>query len=278
MCTARWSPMSNKGANIRDIVQFEIESKFPFPTISVLIATFLAVGMYSALTHSLVGAFDPLGPSPDFIQYLNEVIRLKSLSVFVTSIANSIFPLMVMVPLIVGFTFAQNFDTGLIQTLLSYPIKRNHLFFLKYLNIVFLVGISVTVGSLASVVLFVPVVSGLDQVPLVLAAIWSHIMLSVALAFFLAVITKNLAATAFGSTATLFGLFFLISWMPTPALIKLTLFLPGAIGGYFGTGGQWIWFSAEIIYQDIIVGLILCCLLTTLLLAASYAIFSRTGV
>lgn len=261
----------------RSVFQFEMESEFSFPAIAAIIGTFLVAGMYSALTHSF-GNITISGPDIDRLELISNAIKDKGLSVIVTSAANFIFPLMVIVPLIVGFTFAGGYDTGLLRTLLSFPIKRSDLFLLKYVNIVFWVGIAAIIGCISSVFFFVPFFYGIGSAVVVLVSLWVHISLAIAIAFLFAVLSRNPLATSFGSLAVMFGSFFLVNWLNAPPLMKMILFLPGVIGKYIGTGPIWVYVSIEITFIDVILAVGMSCFLIIIILAVSYTIFNKSGV
>ncbi len=261
----------------KSVIQFEMESKFSFPAIAAIIGTFLVAGMYSALTHSSRN-ITISGPDIGRLELISNAIKDMGISVLVTSAANFIFPLMIIVPLVVGFTFAGGYDSGLFRTLLSFPIKRGDLFLLKYMNVVFWVGMAAVMGCISSVFFFVPLVYGLASAVIVLVSLWVHISLTTAIAFLVGGITRNSLATSFGSIAIMFGSFFLFTWLNAPPLMKMILFLPGVIGKYIGTGPIWVYVSIDITLIDIIMAMGMSCILVVLLMAASYAVFRRTGV
>ncbi len=274
--------MGKKRWNIRAIFQYELDSSYRFPTIAVLVSIFLIVGAFSALTH-LVWDTEIYSGTDDIsgrVDHLTDVVLNMGLSVLITSISNCVLLFIVLIPLLIAFNFAQGYNSGLIRTLLTYPIERKNVILMKACTVVFLVASAASIGSIASVLFFVPVLTQLESMVLVLASIWVLALLMVSVSVLVAVISKSPLVTSFGSIATWFLAFIAVTHPDTPQMLKTTLFPPFAVAEYTGIGPLWVItiFGAEITYADTLVGMGMACLLAIILLGMSYIIFKRTGV
>ena len=274
--------MGKRRWNIKAIFQYELDSSYRFPTIAVLVSIFLIVGAFSALTHlewdtEIYSGTDDISGRAD---YLADLVFNKGLSVLITSISNCVLLFIVLIPLLIAFNFAQGYNSGLIRTLLTYPIERKNVVLMKACTVVFLVASAASIGSIASVLFFVPVLTQLESMVLVLVSIWVLALLMVSVSVLVAVISKSPLVTSFGCMATWFLAFIAVTHPDTPRILKTTLFPPFAVAEYTGIGPLWVItiFGAEITYADTLVGMGMACLLAIILLSMSYIIFKRTGV
>ena len=142
-------------------MRFEVESSYRFPSISILFCVFIIVGVFSALTHLdlnlsiIINQPSPADSHPRW-EHFTEVIANKAPSIFLTSASNCVFIFIILIPLLVAFNFAQGYNSGLIRTLLTYPISRLNVIGMKVLTIFLLVASSASIGCILGIVFFVP--------------------------------------------------------------------------------------------------------------------------
>ncbi len=280
--------MSSLRERIHTVLQFERESSYRFPSIVAVLCVFIAVGIHAAVTHNYFN-FDirmdqtPAPGSADRLEYFSELILTHGLAVLGSCVSNCVFVLILLVPLLVAYNFTTGYSSGLMQTLLTYPISRASLLLMKFLPIFLLVSCSACLGSLAGVFFFVPVAPDLGHTLLLLLSIWTLALLMVSVAGLVAVISRNALVTSFGCVSLWFMAFIGVTSPETDELVKMVLFPPFAAANYAANyDGMFSWwaglFETELVLTDVLTGMVLSCALALLLLLLSHVIFKYTGV
>lgn len=272
--------MGKKRGNIKAVFRFELDSSYQFPVIALLVSVFLVVGIYSTLNHISIDAHISSGTTDilDRAEHLSDLIFNKGLAVLTASLSNSVFLFIILIPLLVGFNFAQGYKNGLIRTMLTYPIDRKLFIVIKSCTLVLIMASVASIGSIASVIFFIPTVNQLELVVLSIASLWVLVLLMVSVSILVAVISKNPLATSFGGIAIWFLAFITATGPDTSNLVKVILFPPFAVGEYTGTVWWGIYFQTEFVLNEILLGMGVGCLLSIVLLSLSWFIFRRTGV
>jgi len=263
-------------------IHIELNISYPFPTISILLVIFIIVGAFSVLNHINIDAHLSSGvtDSEARITHLYDVVNHKAVAVFLASTANYVYVFMVVIPLLVAFSFAQGYSSGLIRTLLSYPFSRRDVLFIKSGTVFMLVGGSASIGAFVNVLFFVPIIDHLEYFFLALISVWALVLLMTAVSTLLVVITRNALATSFGAITIWFLAYVFITMPDTSIMTKILLFPPFAVARYTGSRDFWLLslFPDDVLLMNLFTGMLFTGLIACALFGLSYIIFKRTGV
>ncbi|MHA1288602.1 MAG: hypothetical protein ACTSPB_14450, partial [Candidatus Thorarchaeota archaeon] len=127
--------------------------------------------------------------------------------------------MIIVIPLLSAFRVAASLESGLIRTLLTFPIKRRDLLILKGLEILMLVVLPVTAGALIGIVLVDWFAIGLDSF-LLLLSFWSMAFTILTSSLLLSVTTGSAAKTAFSGIAIWIVLYFVAALTKIPVLLR----------------------------------------------------------
>jgi hypothetical protein len=150
-------------------------------------------------------------------------------SISTITLANSLEQLwlviMFIMPLIIAFTTARSFEDGSLRTILSYPIERTHLLFMRILVPIFIIGGISTLSVLLAQLLMVPAAIDIGAFLGYFGVFYLAIILGITSITLLAIVTKRMMATAVGGVAVWYGLLMfsytsasprIISWIMNP--------------------------------------------------------------
>jgi hypothetical protein len=208
-------------------LRFELGMSYPFPSIICIFSLFIIIASFSLLslpTYNL-GIFFPIGRnSTEISEQLGENIRTLAIRASVTSILNSFYLVLLLVPLLVAFSFALGFSNGQIRTLLSYPIGRSKLILVKGGMVFLLTFMAVTVGSLFGMFFFYPSLIDIFLLTPLILSFWVTIFLMTAGCILIATLSKSTPVTIAGGISLWAGSFILYTMQSAQSLVMSVLF------------------------------------------------------
>lgn len=203
--------MKSDEQNRQAITLLDWELSFPFPALESLLAVVLLISVGICMITQM---FDPsisIIPGPDFnnterLQYYLDLAENGASSALREIFTISGFVLAFAIPMQVAFSLAANFEGGLLETLMSYPISRKMLLLTKAVTVIITASTSVILTSALSVgVFFLWFISVFDLMLLAMA-LCSTVLAITAGALLLAVVSKRVGVTSAGGGALWLGL------------------------------------------------------------------------
>ena len=205
--------------------KMELAIAYRSPNIELLVAVLIFTSGIGVLSVAVFGIGLNLGPvagynSTQTIEsYTDFVSSVKTLA-YVQGLAISTSALVLLIPLIIAFTFARSLEDGTMRAFLSYPADRSTLMSVKLLLLLILTS----VPTIAAVTIWVEVVipAGLDVGPVVLA-VGSYIisiLLVSSISLFAAVVSKRSSVTAAVGIAYWIALTYMTNYSATPVALN----------------------------------------------------------
>ncbi len=205
-----------------NILNLELDVSWPSFAISSLIALLLIT--YSILLlntfSSIRTGFGPEGPSniprvEFFVNTLNrDTINAMGIS---TSIMNYL--IISIIPLVMSITFASSFENGNLRNLLSMPIARKSVFFIKFIILFSVITIPSVFGLLIGTFWFLPNSASLKIHVLLSISLILVIFFNTSISMLVAVQTKSLMKSTFLSLSICYILFLSSSANLIPGLM-----------------------------------------------------------
>jgi len=275
--------MNERFRRIRAVFEFEFDVSFPFP-----VAEALSILLGVLVAMSIVMMYRPF---PTFMVYPPELewinlFQLKELVLQVTTadfymirgpFINLTILLIVALPMLCAFRVAGPLENGVLKAMLSYPIRRGEILVLKGIEILGLICLPITMGTLAIVVLFSGLSIGIESL-LVIISFWTLTFTILSTSFLLSVITRSSAKAAFGGVALwavllLVGLFAKIPVMlrgiPNPVILTINYFSRYSIGNQYDIAP---------VFNDVLVSILVNLLIGIIIFMASIRYFKRVEI
>lgn len=261
--------MNEDEQNVQSIVALDWEISFSFPTLEGFVAVFILLSVGICMTSQM---FDPsISIRPGFngterLEYFIELAENEASSTLIAIFTISGYILGLAIPMLMAFSLASGFESGLLETLLSYPIGRRTLLLTKVGITVILTSSLLVLTSVLSVGVFylwlIPVV---DLILLIVALLSTSLAIT-ASAILLAVISKRVGITSAGCGSLWTGILFVTSndteynalhgiLNPLQIVVKYLM----GVGSSVGLPELFICFSGSILFG---VGLIVLSILT----------------
>ncbi|MBD3157829.1 MAG: hypothetical protein GF309_03480 [Candidatus Lokiarchaeota archaeon] len=208
--------MNEDEHNVQSIAALDWEISFSFPTLEGFVAVFILLSVGICMTGQM---FDPsisIRPGPGFnsterLEYYTGLAENEASSALIAIFTISGYILGLVIPMLIAFSLASAFESGLLETLLSYPIGRRTLLLTKLGITVILISSSVILTSVLSVGVFylwqIPIV---DLMLLIVALLSTCLAIAVS-AILLAVISKRVGITSAGCGSLWIGILFVTS-------------------------------------------------------------------
>lgn len=207
-------------------LRLEINISYPFPSIVSIFSVFIFIASFSLLGISTygLGTSVPVGWDSTLItEQLGESIRTMINRATITSILNSFFLVLLVVPLLVAFTFALGFSNGQIRTLLSYPISRKNLILIKSGVVFVLVVSAITSGGLLGMIFFFPFSIDILLLFQLIIPLWITIFLMTVGCVLIATLSQSAPITIAGGVGIWSGAFVLYTMQSTQSIIMSVL-------------------------------------------------------
>jgi hypothetical protein len=262
--------------------RLEINMSYPFPTIVGLLSLFIFVASISLLN---LPDFDldiylPIGWDNIVVgEELVRVIRTLTARAAVASILNSFFISLLLIPLLIAFNFALSFNNGQIRTLVSYPIEKKNLLFVKSGVLFVLIAAAVTLGGVFGLVFFYPFTIDVVMLGQLLVSLWITIFLMITSCMFIAVLSRSAPVTAVGGIGVWFGIYVLLPLQSIPSFIVNMLYPIFSTMNYINhEPGSPAYFLGTTSINDVLLGCGAAMALGALLLYLSVLVFRRVEV
>ncbi len=251
--------MRNKFKHLKALFKFELDVSFPFPRIELLLIFLISlaiVGVYSQFR--LVGIY--LVPELDISQdSITEVLhKLEDIDIFHISAPLNALTLVLygIIPLMVSFQIAHDFESNLFRRYISYPIGRIEIILIR----IFIIW-ALTCGpsTLGIIIPYFLLGGGNNFIVFIilLVAFNISVIFVISVSVLIAIITRKSSYTALGGLS-LTSLFLFVSYFITyqPAILRGIL-NPVYLSTAFFQGYAYIGvFVYEILPMDLLYGLL----------------------
>ncbi|MHA2350078.1 MAG: hypothetical protein ACXADL_10650 [Candidatus Thorarchaeota archaeon] len=260
------------------LFRLDFEGSYSFPSIASIVSLLLFITSYSVLSSFVwnVGVFLAPGAEgwsgSDAIERAESIITERNALAFYNSFQNSLYVLILLIPLLIAFKLAQGFSNGEIRTLLSYPTNRPKILLTKSFTAILVATITANVSSILALIFFYPNLNNVPLLILLSLAMWAFSFLLGSVCTFVAVVTKNAPVTiATGIGVWTAGIVLTANLEVNPLIrgifyqIQLTmLHLMNGVGVFRGP---------EVLFSDLISSLIFTFVLGVIFLITSLVIF-----
>ncbi|MHA1961528.1 MAG: hypothetical protein ACW99U_15005 [Candidatus Thorarchaeota archaeon] len=260
------------------LFRLDFEGSYSFPSVASIVSLLLFIASYSVLSAFTwnVGVFLAPGEEgwsgSDAIDRAGSIITERIAGSYYSSFQNSLYVLVLLIPLLIAFKLAQGFSNGEIRTLLSYPTNRPKILLTKSLTAILVATITANASSILALLFFYPNLSNVSLMGLLSLALWAFSFLLGAVCTFVAVATKNAPVTiATGMGVWVAGFVLTANPEVTPLIrgifyqIQMTmLHLMNDVGVFRGP---------EVLFSDLISSLTFTLVLGAIFLIASLVIF-----
>ncbi len=275
--------MNERFRRIRAVFEFEFDVSFPFPLAEALsIVLGVLVAMSIVMMHQSYATFLVYPSELEWLnlsQLENLILQVSHADFYLLSgpIFNMTILLIIALPMLCAFRVAGPLENGVLKTMLSYPIRRQELLILKGIEIMALICLPTTMGSLAIIVLYNGLSVGIEFL-LVIVSFWTLAFTILSSSFLLSVITQSSAKAAFSGVALwavllLVGMFakipVVLRGIPNPVILTI-----GYFGG-FSLGNQ---YDVAPVLNDVFVSIIGNLLMGILMFIASIRYFRRVEI
>ncbi|MHA1638246.1 MAG: ABC transporter permease subunit [Candidatus Thorarchaeota archaeon] len=273
--------MNERLRRIRAILEFEFDVSFPFPAaevLSVLLGVLVAMNIiitqrsYFAFLVSPSAFSNSLELERIIFQVTHVDFHLLSTPLFSMTIL-----IIIAVPMLCAFRVAGPLENGVLKAMLSYPIRRRELLILKGIEIMVLICLPITVGSLGAIVLYNGLSVGIEFL-LVIVSFWTLVFTILSSSFLLSVITQSSAKATFGGVALwavllLVGMFakipVVLRGIPNPVILTISYFRGSPIGNQY---------DITPVLNDVLVSIIGNLLIGIIIFLASIRYFKRVEI
>lgn len=215
--------MNEKLKQLWAVFNLEFEISYPFPAgeaLAFILCLLITIDFVMKGTFYSIGVYPHLpGNIPYFWYELVWQLSHTDSWLLSSSLFNMTLLIIVLIPLLSAFRVAAPFESGLIRTILTYPIKRHQLLLLKGFEILMLVVLPITVGALIGIVLIDWLYIGLDSI-LLLLSFWSMAFTILSSSLLLSIVTKSTAKTALSGIAIWVVVYFFAALMQMPVILR----------------------------------------------------------
>ena len=215
--------MNERLLRVRAAFELEFEISFPFPG-----AEILSIILCLLVTMDIVikGTFYSMIVSPHSPEHIpliwDELLWLLTHTdsqLLSSSLFNMTLLMIVIIPLLSAFRVAAPMESGLLRTILTYPVRRRDLLIFKGFEILMLVVLPITTGALIGIVLVDWLDIGLGSLLLFLS-FWSMAFTILSSSLLLSVTTGSTTKTAFSGIAIWIALYFVAAFTQMPVLLR----------------------------------------------------------
>ena len=204
-----------KFRRLRSLINFELDVTFRFPLIELLfifIISLTVIGIYGQIhppSFYIVSEYDV---SEYTIERL--IQRVTDADILLISLPINILTLILygLIPLIVSFLIAYDFESNLFKRYISYPIRRHEILVLRFILIWTLICLPTTVGIVVPL-LSIGVVNNPSTILAILASFYIATFLVTSISVLLAILTRKTSYSALGGLG-LFSLLLTASYIP----------------------------------------------------------------
>lgn len=259
------------------IYSLESDLSYSFPYVEGIVVVFLFIAFTSVLSVFGEGPGVLIRPGPAWnatqsVAFYEEYRNTMAASAYGVSALGFSYVLAFLVPLLVAFTLAGRFEDGTLHTYLSYPISRSSLLLVKTSMMIIVVGLSTTVSALSVVLFFSRNVAVDAAIILLLAALWSYIVLLTCATTLVGVISKNAGATAIVGVLLWYFLTIIVAMPLLPAIARDVLNPILAVTSSIGSGVPGLHIG------EALIGIGGASLIGVLVLIASIIVFERSEI
>jgi ABC-type transport system involved in multi-copper enzyme maturation permease subunit len=183
------------------VCSLESDLSYSFPYVEGIVVIFLFTAFISVFSAVAGGPYINIRPglawnTTQSVATYEEYRNTMAASVYGVSALGFSYILAFLVPLLTTFTLTGHFEDGTLPTYLSYPISRSSLLLVKASMLIIVLGLSTTVSALSVVLFFSRGVPLDTTIILLLAALWSYVVLLTCVTTLVGVLSKNAGATA----------------------------------------------------------------------------------
>ncbi len=269
--------MRERVDEVSKVSKIELAIAYRFPNIELLVATLIFSSGIGVLSVALFHIGLNLGPiaiynSAQTIESYTEYISSIKTLAYVQGLGISTSTLVLLIPLIVAFTFARSLEDGTMRAFLSYPVDRSTLMCIKLLLLLILTSVPTIVAVTIWVEIVIP--TGLDVGPVVLAvsSCVVSILLVSTISLFATVVSRKSSVTAAVGIVYWIALTYLTNYSLTPATLN-AIFSPVQFVFFCLTTSQ-----LDTLILDLISGLTCALAISLALFLGSLSLFSRMEV
>ncbi|MFO7837092.1 MAG: hypothetical protein R6V83_10565 [Candidatus Thorarchaeota archaeon] len=192
--------MVDKKNSVYNSIRLERDMSYPFPAIVGILSIFLFAAAYSMLGVGVSNRYVYLSPGCNSTAISEEMVSSVDATNTIATvypIINCIYVVMLVAPLLIAFNLAQGYNNGQMRTLLSYPIKRRTVLFLKNGSVIFLMFSSGIIGTFFSWVFYFPFSIDLYSVMILIMTYGITVLAICSTCTLLAVLSRSARITAF---------------------------------------------------------------------------------
>ncbi len=203
-------------------LRLETIMSYPFPIIIGLLILFIFMDAISLQRLSDTGMklYLPIGwDNTTMAQELVSAIQTMTTHTAMVSILNSFYLVLVIIPLLIAFNFAQSFGNGQIRTLLSCPIGRTRLLLVKSGIVFILITAALTVSSLLGLIFYYPFSIDIMIMSQLFISLSITIFLITTSCVFVAILSRSAPITAIGGIGLWVGCYVMIPTQTIPELL-----------------------------------------------------------
>ncbi len=255
-------------------LRLEIDSLYRFPIIEIFISfilfvTIQSLGMMSIELGSEVTTGSELNITEIMVQN-SQTLEQWGTGLLSNTLNSLTVMLILIIPLFVTFIFAAGFEDGSHRTLLSYPVSRNQLLFLRVIVLFLLSVATVTLSFISAASIAFPIILELPLTYISMLSISLFIMLIISSSMVVAVVTRKTMITAIASLGIWYSILIVLSTEHIPTIIKATL-IPTL--GILELAGE-----SSVVLFDILIYFCGSVFISIVLLAISVYIFHRVEI
>jgi ABC-type transport system involved in multi-copper enzyme maturation permease subunit len=183
------------------LFRLNFEGLYRFPSVASIVSLLFFIGSYSVLYSFYLNRGVYLAPgaewwsSKEAIARVELIILERQALAYFNTFQDSLFALILLIPLLIAFNFAQGFNSGEIRTLLSYPTSRAKVLLTKSCTVICLVSITANVSSVLALAFFFPTLNHISLIMLLLLTQWIFSFLLGSVCTLVAVVSKSAPTT-----------------------------------------------------------------------------------
>lgn len=234
--------MKKRNNRFRAVFDLEIDISYPFPSaegLSIILgfSIFLMI-MFQSVYHSFM-ITDSSFVNTHELERISRLIASADFYHLTAPCFNMMILLPILIPLLCAFKVAGPFENGVLKNILTHPIKRSDLLFLKGLQIMLLTCLPVTLGSFIGIILLNDLFFGLQSI-LVIVSLWALGFMILSISCLVSIATRSSAKTTFGAVgistallvvATLSKLPLIVRGIANPLNLTISYFVGGVLFG-----------------------------------------------
>lgn len=271
--------MSESNQKIGRVLKVESTISYPFPALIGIFASFIVVAFYSVLGLRVYPNRIYLSSEWDATLVGDELAAILSITnskIVTAGFLNLGAIVMFFIPLLFAFNYAQGFSNGQIRTLLSYPIGRLKLYFVKIGIIVLIMSISMIGSGILSIVCLYPYSINFNYLILMSIASFLTVLIISATCIFIATFTRSAPVTAFLGMG-LWAIGFVVTLAPFSPIFLKQLFFPWLLT-LINIDSESLYYMGEASINTVVSGWLITTSLSLILIFISLVRFYRLEV